>query len=64
MCNGAVKQVSAGIAPCDMVGFLKLFRTSIARQVSRKVEPLSISETAHNGRSGEKTKVSPCNTAS
>ena len=34
-----------------MVGFVKLFRTSVARQVSRKVEPLSTSATARNGRS-------------
>ena len=54
MCNGAAKQVSAGVAPCNMVGFVKLFRTSVARQVSRKVEPLSTSATARNGRSGEK----------
>ena len=40
MCNGATKQVSAGVAPCNMVGFVKLFRTSVARQVSRKVERL------------------------
>ena len=49
-------------APCNMVSFVKLFRTSAARQVSaRKVEPLSTSATA---RSGEKTRVSPCNTSS
>ena len=53
MCNGAAKQVSAGVAPCNMVGFVKLFRTSIAREVSRKVEPLSTSATARNGRNGE-----------
>ena len=51
-----------GVAPCVMVGFVKLFRTSVARQVSRKVEPLSTSATARNGRSGEKTRVSSCNT--
>ena len=28
-----------------MVGFVKLFRTAVARQVSRKVEPLSTSAT-------------------
>ena len=55
-------QVSAGVALCNLVGFVKLFRTSIARQVSRKVEPLSTSATARNGRSVEKTRVSPCNT--
>ena len=54
MCNDAAKQVSAGVAPCNMVGFVKPFRTSVARQVSRKVEPLSTSATARNGRSGEK----------
>ena len=54
MCNGVAKQVSAGVAPCNMVGFLKLFRTSVARQVSRKVEQLSTSATARNGRSDEK----------
>ena len=59
MCNGAAKQVSAGVAPCNMVGLVKRFRTSVARQVSRKVEPLSTSETARNGRSGEK-RVSAC----
>ena len=64
MCNGAAKQVSAGVAPCNMVGFVKLFRTSVARQVSRKVELLSTSATARNGLSGEKTRVSPCNTTS
>ena len=35
MCNGATKQVSVGVAPCNMVGLVKLFRTSVARQVSR-----------------------------
>ena len=54
--NGAAKQVSAGVALCNMVGFVKLFRTSVARQVSRKVEPLSTSSTTRNGRSGEKTE--------
>ena len=49
-----LKQISAGVAPCNMVGFVKLFRTSVARQVSRNVEPLSTSATARNGRSGEK----------
>ena len=39
------------------VGFVKLFRTSVARQVSRKVEPLSTSATARNGLSGEKKKT-------
>ena len=46
VCNGAAKQVSAGVALCNMVGFVKLFRTSVARQVSRKVEPLSTSTSA------------------
>ena len=56
MCNGAAIQVSAGVVPGNMVGFVKLFRTSVARQVSnsRKVEPLSISATARNGCSSEK----------
>ena len=54
MCNGAAKQVSAGVAPCNMVGFVKLFRTSVARHVSRKVEPLSTSATARSDHSGEK----------
>ena len=49
---------------CNMVDFVKLFRTPVARQVSRKVEPLSTSATARNGRSGEKTRVSPCSTTS
>ena len=44
MCNGAAKQVSAGVAPCKMVGFVKLFRTSVARQVSRKEDPLKKQE--------------------
>ena len=37
---------------------MKLFRISVASQVSRKVEPLSTSPsaTARNGRSGEKRK--------
>ena len=56
MCNGAAKQVSAGVAPCNMVGFMKLFQTSVARQVLRKVGPLSTSATAGNGCSGEKNK--------
>ena len=25
VCNGAAKQVSAGVAPCNMVGFVKRF---------------------------------------
>ena len=54
MCNGAAKQVSAVVAPCNMVGFVKLFRTTVARHVSGKVEPLSTSATPRNGRSGEK----------
>ena len=45
MCSSAVKQVLAGVAPCNMVGFVKLFLTSVSRQVSRKVELLSISAT-------------------
>ena len=51
-----LKLVCNGAAPCNMVGFVKLFRTSVARQVLRKVEPLSTSSTARNGRSGEKNK--------
>ena len=64
MCNDAAKQVSAGGAPCNMVGFVQLFRTSVARQVSRKVEPLSTSATARNGRNAEKNefhRVTPRN---
>ena len=34
------------LQPCNMVGFVKHFWTSVARQVSRKVELLSISATA------------------
>ena len=56
MCNGAAKQVSPGVATCNMVSLVKLFRTSVTRQVSRKVEPLSTSATARNGRSGKKKK--------
>ena len=56
MCNRAAKQVSAGVVPCNMDGFVKLFRTSVARQVSQKVELLSTSRMAHNGRGGEKNK--------
>ena len=55
-CNGSAKQVSAGVEPYNMIGFVKLLRTSVARQVSRKVEPPSTSGTARNGRSGEKLK--------
>ena len=46
----------------DNIRFVKLFRTPVARQVSRKVEPFFTSATARNGRGGEKTRVSPCNT--
>ena len=53
MCNGAAKQVSAGVAPCNMVGLVKLFRTSVARQVSQKVEPLSTSATARSVRGNQ-----------
>ena len=45
VCYGAAKQIPGGIAPCNIVGFVKLFGTSVARQVSRKVEPLSNSAT-------------------
>ena len=55
MCNGTAKQVSTGVAPCSMVGLVKLFRTFVTRQVSRKVEPLSTSAKARNGCSAEKT---------
>lgn len=55
---------SAGIAPCNIVGFVKLFRTSVARQVSRKVELLSTSAMARKGRSSGKTRVSLCSTTS
>ena len=64
MCNSAAKQVSAGVAPCNMVGFVKLFRTSVARQISQKVEPLSTSAMARDGHSGEKARVSSCNNTS
>ena len=57
MFNGTAKQVSAGVAPCNMVGFVKFFRTSVARQVSRKVEPLSTFSTPRYGGSGEKQKT-------
>ena len=43
MCNRGAKYLSAGVAQFNMVDFVKLFRTSVARQVSRKVEPLSTS---------------------
>ena len=56
--------ILASVALRYMVGFVKLFRTSVARQVSGKVEPLSTSATTRNGRSGEKTRISPCNTTS
>ena len=58
------KSISAGVARCNIVGFVKLFRTSVARQVSQKVEPLSTSAMARKGRSGGKTRVSLCNTTS
>ena len=45
MCNNDAKKVSPGVAPCNMVGFVKLFRIFVARQVSRKVELLSTSAT-------------------
>ena len=45
MCSSAVKQVSAGVAPCNMVGFVKRFSTSVSRQLSCKVEMLSICAT-------------------
>ena len=45
LCNGVAKQVSGGIAPCNMVSFVNLFRFSVARQVSQKVEPLYTSAT-------------------
>ena len=59
MCNGAAKQVSAGVAPCNMVGFVKLFRTCVARQVSRKVEPLSTSATVAVVKKEEFHRVTP-----
>ena len=43
MCNGAAKQVSAGVAQFSIIGNVKRFKTSVERQVSRKIEPLSIS---------------------
>ena len=47
MCGGnsAAKNVSGSIATCNMVGFVKRICTSVARQVSRKVGPLSTSAT-------------------
>ena len=38
-------QVSAGVAPCNIGGYINFFKTLIARQVSRKAEPLSNSAT-------------------
>ena len=35
VCDGAAKQVSAGVAPCNMVSFVKNFRTFVARQESK-----------------------------
>ena len=64
VCNATAKQVSAGVAPCSMVGLVKLFQTFVTRQVSQKVEPLSTSAKARNGCSAEKTRVSPCSTTS
>ena len=59
MCKGAAKQVSTGVALCNMVGFVKLFRTSVARQVSRKVEPLSTSATVAVVKKQEFHRVTP-----
>ena len=42
--------------------FRETFRTSVARQVSRKVEPLSTSVTVATIALVTKTRVSPCNT--
>ena len=50
------KEVSARVALFNMVGFVKLFQTSVARKISRKVEPLSTSAMARNGCSGEKNE--------
>ena len=59
MWNGAAKQVSAGVAPRNMVGFVKLFRTAVARQVSRKVEPLSTAATVAAEKKQEFQRLTP-----
>ena len=64
VCNGAEKQVSAGIASCNIVCFVKLFQTSVARQVSRKLEAYCTSETVATIAMAIKTRASPCNTTS
>lgn len=59
MSNGDAKHVSAGAAKFNMAGFVKLFwiRTSVARQVSRKVEPFSTSATVATIAEVMKTRV-------
>ena len=59
MWNGAAKQVSTGVAPCNMVGFVKLFRTAVARQVLRKVEPLSTLATVAAEKKQEFQRLTP-----
>ena len=36
VCNGAVKQVSAGVAPCNLVGFVKLFELPLRDKFHEK----------------------------
>ena len=62
MCNRGAKYLSARVAQFNMVGFVKLFRTSVARQVSRKVEPLSTSAMVATIAEVVKTRVyTSCN---
>ena len=62
MCNRGAKYLSAGVAQFNMVGFVKLFRTSVARQVSRQVEPLSTSAMVATIAEVVKTRVyTSCN---
>ena len=37
MSNGVAKQVSAGVAPCNMVGFVKLFERPLRDKFHGKV---------------------------
>ena len=50
------------VAPCNMIGFVKLLRISVAPQVSGKVEPRSTSAKVTSIEMVIKTGVSPCNT--
>jgi hypothetical protein len=36
VCNGIARQISQGIAPCNMVSFMKLSCVSVARQFHEK----------------------------